>query len=210
MVGGFPAATDNVESAIFQSNGGTTRASMLALSAVYGAFLFLPYLYQLAVIVPYPMLGGMYFYLGLDQLWENLGPRAFSSLRRSEYWMCWGMLILYVSTAQNLMVTVGVGVGWSILIFLKTISRTQIITFDGVASACPSFTSRAHSEQADLRSFMSSTHVVRLGGNISFAQVKNVSDQIEQIALKMVEKHRIRRLLLDFGEKLSNICLCSD
>jgi len=49
-LGGFASASDNVESAVFESNGGKTRASVFVLSALYLAILVVPYLHQFAVM----------------------------------------------------------------------------------------------------------------------------------------------------------------
>ena len=40
LLGGFPAASDNVDTEVFKSNGGTTRAAVTVLSAIYFALLF--------------------------------------------------------------------------------------------------------------------------------------------------------------------------
>ena len=199
LLGGFPAATDNVESEIFKNNGGETCASVFVLTAIYMAFLCIPFLYQLAVIIPYPMLGGLYFYLGCDQLFEHLGPGQFQHMRKREYFMIWGMLIVYVLRGQQILEPLLIGTIWAILFFLRYATVQKMIFYQGSASCCPSYTARPFSEQESLRKQSSNTHIVRFNGILSFAQVKTVCDGIEQSLQNKEEATRkILRYLFDF------------
>ena len=180
LCGGFAAATDNVESEIFKGNGGKTKASVFVLTAIYFAFLSIPFLYQFAQIIPYPMLGGLYFYLGFDQLFEHLGLSQFQHMRGREYLMIWAMLILYVGRGQQILEPLVVGTAWAILFFLRTATMQNMVFYEGSASCCPSYTARPFSEQKRLRKQASHTHIVRFNGILSFAQVKTMCDRIEQ------------------------------
>jgi len=193
---GFPAASDNVESSIFEDNGGETRASVFVLTAIYFAFLCVPFLYQFAVIIPYPMLGGLYFYLGFDQLYEHLGPDNYQHLQKSEYVMIWVMLIIYMALGQQIIWPFAVGTGWAMIIFIRTATTQRMIFYQGSASSCPSFTVRNFRQQSRLRQQASQTHVVRLNGIISFAQVKQVCDRIEERVLNRGKE--ICRFVFDF------------
>ena len=197
-LGGFASASDNVESAVFESNGGKTRASVFVLSALYLAILVVPYLHQFAVIIPYPMLGGMYFYLGFEGLWENLGPHQKNVLNKIEYAMIWAMLVLYVSTGQNLIYPIALGVGWAILIFLHMATSQRVIFFQGSASNCPSFSEHTMKERTSLESGAAHSYVVRLTGMLSFAQVKQLASDIETLCIASLPAVPIRRLLCDF------------
>lgn len=199
LCGGFAAATDNVESEIFKGNGGKTKASVFVLTAIYFAFLSIPFLYQFAQIIPYPMLGGLYFYLGFDQLFEHLGPSQFQHMRGREYLMIWAMLILYVGRGQQILEPLVVGTAWAILFFLRTATMQNMVFYEGSASCCPSYTARPFSEQKRLRKQASHTHIVRFNGILSFAQVKTVCDGIEQSLQNKEEATRkILRYLFDF------------
>ena len=129
------------------------------------------------------MLGGQYFYLGFEQLYEHIGPVVFHQLERTEYLMVWVMLILYISTGQQLLLALSVGTVWAILIFIQTISGQGNIFYHGPSSSCPSFSARTYWQHASLIMETSGTYVVRLDGMLTFAQVQLVTAAIEKIAL---------------------------
>ena len=186
-----------MDTEVFKSNGGTTRAAVTVLSAIYLALLVTPHLFRCATVIPYPMLGGQYFYLGFENLYQHLGPVVFHQLDRREYAMVCGMLILYIATSQQLILALGVGTAWALLIFIQTLSGHGNIFYKGLSYGCPSFSARTYQQHTSLTMQASRTYVVRLDGLLTFAQVQHVADEIEKTALAARAKP-IKCYLIDF------------
>ena len=134
VAGGFVAGSDNADSLQNRRNGGWTRVSTWFGFSLYLAFVLIPPLTKVFQIIPNPMLGGLYFFIGIEELYDDVGPEAYALFPIYEYAMVWVMLIYYILAGEDLLNTTLIGLAFSVLLLIKQASNATIISLNGPGS----------------------------------------------------------------------------
>ena len=133
-----------------RANGGQKRASTMICVFAYALFLFVHPLHGIFQIIPFPMLGGVYFWMGIDELWNDLGPSTFVRLPLIDYCQIIFMLCIFIATGLNLLYPLGFGVLFSILnLSFQNVKASPFLSLD-TSETLQSRTHRSSSDMAEL------------------------------------------------------------
>lgn len=149
----------------------------------------------LLAFFPMPILGGLLLFLGLDFLYEWVIV-AWSGLSRTDYAVV--LLILFVIGATNFLVGVGVGLLATILLFVLSYSRTDVVRHALSGSDISSNVQRCASYRQALRELGQQVYIVRLQGFLFFGTAHALLEQI-QARVADIRQPPVRYVVVDFG-----------
>lgn len=189
-----------------RTNGGTTRASTLVCVVVYLVFLLIHDLHAVFQVIPFPMLGGLFFWMGIHELWSDLGPAVFFQMPLREYAILLLMLASFIGTGMNLIWPFLIGMGVALVLLIEENGRASSIMQEGhPGGKMRSDTFRSTSDTMRLQTIWeelcTGTYVLRYKGLVGFPQARRISDHCEQIAIEFFSdptKPNPRVILFDF------------
>lgn len=158
-------------------------------------------------VIPFPMLGGLSFYIGIDEFWNSLGPGVFNKMPLSEYALLLLMLAVFIATGMNLMWPFAIGMGVSLVVLIaENASSSSILEEGHSGGTLRSDTCRSARDAARLEAMgealQGSCYVLRFKGLIGFPQARIIANHIEQLAVEHLAnsaQRRLRVFLFDFA-----------
>jgi len=165
---------------------GLVAGAICAVMLLAGSALF--------AFFPKPILGGLLFFLGLDFLFDWV-IAGWSKLSRADYAVV--LLILVMIGATNFLVGVGVGLVATVILFLLTYSRINVVHLALSGAEITSNVERCAYHRRVLTDLGQHIYILELQGFIFFGTANVL---LEQIRARMAdtEQPRVRYIILDF------------
>ena len=181
-----------------RANGGTLRLSTLPCCLLY-AFFFLchPVIAVLRVVIN-PMLGGIYFFMGIDEMWNDFGPDTLQRLSIIDYAIMLAMLAIFIATGMNLLNPFILAVTVTVVRLLIESSSGRSFATHGVLTDVTCGRVRSGRDNLVFHNRVGeSTYVFRLCGVLTFLRVKRMFSTIED-AISTHTGPKLVRILVDF------------
>lgn len=148
----------------------------------------------LLAFFPKPILGGLLFFLGLDFLVEWL-VGGWKKLSHADYGIV--LLILVVIAATNFLIGVGVGLVATIILFVLSYSRIDVVYHVLSGADVHSSVERCTYHQRALTDLGRRIYILELQGFIFFGTANKLFEQI-RARLTDTQQSKVRYIILDF------------
>ena len=181
-------------------NGGTTRLSTFVCVGMYASFLLFHWLLGVTNVMVNPMLGGIYFFMGIDELVNDYGMDTLRRLSKMEYGVMIVMLVVFVATGMNMLAPFLIGIAYAVFALVLQSAKSRIILAQGTLAELPPAIAFSSREGLWLGVHHQSTYVLQLCGVIGFHQTKAVGKAFQvvfDLQADTAPRPKLRRCIID-------------